>query len=379
MRSSTPVPPAVRGWCPSLAEPLESRDGWLVRLPVGCRPVSAEQWRVVATVAETCGNGLVEITRRGNLQVRGLSVGHLDPAAEVLARAGLANRNPAAADGQRAVVCDPLLDVGASPDRVAARREVVRRLEQLVVDLGDGLPAKWWAVVDGGGPWPVPTSSADVAVVDHGSCWQVRVAGAVVASAGDPLAILPAVAALIRRCADAGCRARDLPGVADGWGGAPFEPVVREAWWGIRQVGDHAVAPGAPPLGVAVAETLHVLARVAEGPVSVRPEPGRGVLLVASGDGAADAGAAELARALEQLAAVGWVVSPHDPRRWVSACIGSQGCASALVDTHALARAHLAEVLDGRLHISGCPKRCGAPPGVRELVATPEGLREEGG
>ncbi|WP_334144980.1 hypothetical protein [Rhabdothermincola sp.] len=377
MRSSTPSLPAVRGWCPSLAEPLEARDGWLVRLPVGCRPLSSQQWRVVATVAETRGNGLVEITRRGNLQLRGLAVVDLDETAAALVRVGLASRHPAT-DGRRAVVLDPLLDVGPAPDRVADRLRLARRLEQLVVDLGDGLPAKWWAVVDGGGPWPVPVPSADVAVLDRRSCWEVRVAGAVAASACDPAGVERAVEPVIRRCAAAGCRARDLPGTAEPSAAPPSGADGRSAWWGIRLVGDRAVAPTAPALGVATAGALHVVATIAEGPVSVRPEPGRGVLLVASDDGGTDAGGADLAGALEQLAALGWVVSPHDPRRSVSACIGSHGCASALVDTHALARAWMGDGRDGPLHVSGCPKRCGAPPGARELVATSEGLRMVG-
>ncbi len=71
---------------------------------------------------------------------------------------------------------------------------------------------------------------------------------------------------------------------------------------------------------------------------------------------------------LAALAAVGHVVEPGDRRLLVSACVGSAGCASSFVDTRVSAR-QLMVTHDERIHVSGCPKGCGAPVGVRHLVA----------
>jgi precorrin-3B synthase len=126
-------------------------------------------------------------------------------------------------------------------------------------------------------------------------------------------------------------------------------------------------------LGVAAASSLHALADAALTPdVSVRPTPQRGVVVVAPAERRATVN-----RVLDALAVHGWVTRPDDPRRFVTACIGARGCPSGLVDTHALAAdLNAAGTLVEPVHLSGCPKRCGSPPGARELIATAGGLVE---
>ena len=64
--------PLPRGACPTLDAPMAVADGLLARF----RPedgLSADQVRGLADAARACGNGLIEVTARGNLQVRGLT------------------------------------------------------------------------------------------------------------------------------------------------------------------------------------------------------------------------------------------------------------------------------------------------------------------
>ncbi|MCA0421094.1 MAG: precorrin-3B synthase, partial [Proteobacteria bacterium] len=62
-----------RGWCPSTLRPMETGDGWLVRLhPPGAKLTPA-QLRRIAALATEHGNGLVEISARANLQIRGVT------------------------------------------------------------------------------------------------------------------------------------------------------------------------------------------------------------------------------------------------------------------------------------------------------------------
>ena len=61
-----------RGWCPSTLRPMETGDGWLVRLhPPGAR-LTPMQLRQIAALAGEHGNGLIEISARANLQIRGV-------------------------------------------------------------------------------------------------------------------------------------------------------------------------------------------------------------------------------------------------------------------------------------------------------------------
>ena len=60
------------------------------------------------------------------------------------------------------------------------------------------------------------------------------------------------------------------------------------------------------------------------------------------------------------LAAAGLITAPG-PAADLSACAGRPGCAKALADVRADARAALGSLPRGRLHVSGCARRCGAP------------------
>ena len=61
-----------RGACPSLAAPMATGDGLLARF----RPVNGEmsvaELLAITDAAERFGNGRIEVTSRGNLQLRGV-------------------------------------------------------------------------------------------------------------------------------------------------------------------------------------------------------------------------------------------------------------------------------------------------------------------
>ena len=64
--------PAARGACPGLSVPMPTGDGLLARLmPTG--PVRLDAFRALCASARRHGNGTIEVTARGSLQVRGLS------------------------------------------------------------------------------------------------------------------------------------------------------------------------------------------------------------------------------------------------------------------------------------------------------------------
>ncbi|NGP18624.1 hypothetical protein [Devosia aurantiaca] len=64
---------ARRGACPTLDAPMQTGDGLLARVRIAGGRVSPSQLAGLARLAMQHGNGLVEVTARGNLQVRGLS------------------------------------------------------------------------------------------------------------------------------------------------------------------------------------------------------------------------------------------------------------------------------------------------------------------
>jgi precorrin-3B synthase len=65
------------------------RDGYLLRIPLVGGLLELEQVDAVATVARRYGSGTIELTNRGNLQVRGLAADALSATLEACASVGL--------------------------------------------------------------------------------------------------------------------------------------------------------------------------------------------------------------------------------------------------------------------------------------------------
>ena len=63
---------AVKGWCPGALRPMPTGDGLLVRVRISAGRLSLDQAEALASCARDCGNGTIEVSSRGNLQLRGV-------------------------------------------------------------------------------------------------------------------------------------------------------------------------------------------------------------------------------------------------------------------------------------------------------------------
>src|SRR5262245_34065878 len=122
---------AIRGWCPSALRPMASGDGLMVRLrPRGGR-LSRLQATGIADLAGRYGNGLIDLTGRANLQIRGVSEESHEPLIERLAQFGLIDE---VAEAQRNIVIAPFWRDGDDTRSLAAE------LERAVATRSLGLP-----------------------------------------------------------------------------------------------------------------------------------------------------------------------------------------------------------------------------------------------
>lgn len=314
---------ARRGWCPSLHEPMETGDGLLVRVkPPGARLDSAAL-RALADAAARVGNGAVELTRRGNLQFRGLTPSGVPAFAAAMVTAGLADPDPAV-ERRRIVISPPLAgdDPAVPPDSLALAEAIERTVPP-------GLPSKFCIAIDGGGVL-AGAPAADI-VIDARAC-----------TADTFLSVR-------RRMGDAVGKARNA---------------VQPARAPGRVIGFHPYAGGAHgafglgvPFGQTDAAGLRQLAELADrfGGGAVRFSPWRAVLL-------GRVAACEVPD-LRAAAAAGWVVDPDDPRLGITACVGRPGCGQASVPARMDAARLAARGVKGPLHVSGCAKGCAYPGG----------------
>src|ERR1700733_7599829 len=105
--------PLRRGACPGLSAPMETGDGLLVRLlPIGTMALSS--FAELCAAARKHGNGVIEITARGSIQVRGLSAASAPQFAVAVAALGIAvaDGNPILSNALAGLDPEELLDAG---------------------------------------------------------------------------------------------------------------------------------------------------------------------------------------------------------------------------------------------------------------------------
>lgn len=328
---------AVRGWCPDLFAPMQSGDGWLARLKPRLGRLTADQALHIAREAAACGNGIIELTGRGNLQIRGLTLGSAERFARFAVRDGLASVDPA---------MERIRNIQLSPLAGAAACDLAQALEQ---ELGRhtglaALPGKFGFLVDAATPFAMSDQRADITLRATGDIWQVALHGA-----------FEPVRCLATEAASVAC------GLAADWLRSAHRPRPAAA----ASIGEAASVIGwhaglqafgiGLPFGQMDADTLAALAglslRLGDGMLHVTPWR---VLILSGVPGPSAPGIAD---AVPDL-----VIMPDDPRLSVSACIGSKGCVRGSVD----ARADALSLLDAGvrvtgLHVSGCVKGCAHP------------------
>ncbi|RXT53842.1 precorrin-3B synthase [Bosea sp. Tri-44] len=360
-----------RGWCPGTLRPMATGDGLLVRLHPPRNVLTPDQFAQVAELASRHGNGQIEISGRGNLQLRGIREEAHPALVDDLLEAGLVDE--AEGDGpNRLVLTSPL--AGRAADELldaAALAEAVERAGRAIA----GLPAKLSIVVDGGGALALDGFAADLrllavaagtlAIGLPGELWFGPVAPEEVPVLTAQL--LDSFVAASRRSPDHIRRMRyldpaELTALAASSGLVPMTaPAARPGPVSVGLVAERdnrvAVLAGLP-FGRTDADGLHRLgARARDAGVrEIRLSPWRGLAFCGL--------PADVASILcDTLRSKGLVVELDDPRLSVSACAGAPACARgevpALVDATVLADT-LAPLLTGglSLHVSGCAKSC---------------------
>lgn len=381
----------IKGWCPGALRPMQSGDGLIVRVrPHGSAlPVSA--LARLAEAASQFGNGQIDLTRRANLQIRGVSAQTLSPLWDVLAALDVLDDSPEH-EAIRNIVVNPLtgLDPGESRDVRPLAQALERRL--IAAPELQALPGKFAFALDGGGALPLTDLAADIRLVAVGQ------GDDAVISVGVPTADAVAWLGVVApdRAADAALqlagailarsstgRAHDLSQHQIGKlhrdltlqrGPCPSDGARRSSRYGVLQLGaDRCVVGIGAPFGRIDAASLTALAGEWQrlGIEEVRLSPWRTLY-------AAVASPADGERLLATARTLGLIVDEADPIVRIDACSGAGCCASTALKTRdhgriladAAARAGFA----GTLHVSGCAKGC-ARSAEADLVLVGDGDR----
>ena len=374
------------GLCPGLSQPMATGDGLLVRLAPTGATMSCEAFAALCTAARNCSNGVIEITSRGSIQIRGLTEASVKSFAAAVAEIDLAfGEGPP-------VLSDPL--AGLAPQEAVDASAIAADLRRAVAaapfttDIGP----KVSVAIDGGGTLHLDAVAADVRMRAQArdACLHVAVGGD--AETATPIGAVAAehaveaVMRMLRVIAAGGPAARASDIVATN-GAAALCSVIADILVDLPPpqrrpaadpLGTHALNDGRLAIGLGLAfghahaTELEELARAAaeSGATGYRTAPGRALLVV----GVTEDGAGHLANIAQRL---GFIVRADDPRRQVVACAGAPICASAEIPTRALAPSLARVVIAGAdapmMHLSGCTKGCACPRSAPLTVVGIEG------
>nr|WP_230210304.1 cobalamin biosynthesis protein CobG [Streptomyces kaniharaensis] len=352
--------------CPGALRLHTADDGALarVRLPGGL--LTDRQALALAEAAQALGDGELETTSRGNVQLRGLASHCGAELAERLRAVGLLPSDTH--ERVRNIVASPLagLDGLDRADVQTWVRELDARL--CASAWATGLSGKFlFALDDGRGD--VATLDADVTLIAGSDGTRLlrlgRAAyGRPVEAGQEVTAVLDAARSFLDALRASGRKAwhlREVPELL------PDGPVPLPAFAAA------APAAGALPGGLSVgmrfgrASAAQWRALVAASAGELRLTPWRGAVLPGAP-----------ADRLPALAAAGFRTVPGSPWERATACTGLPGCAKSLADVRADAARALDAAPAGGLpvHWSGCERRCGHPAGRWvDVLATGQGYR----
>ncbi|MBB3610071.1 precorrin-3B synthase [Rhizobium sp. BK602] len=369
----------ARGACPSLSAPMATGDGLLVRLRPTTPGLTIPQFRALADAAGRHGNGLIEITARGNLQLRGLTADSVPGLAADIDCAGIVPETGVT------IEVPPLS--GLDLLELANARDVAARLRRQIAELDPQpiLAPKMTIIIDGGGRLTLDALSADIRLRaaragDGSILWTLATGGT--ARTAKRVASLPAERAvsaiidLLGMLAQRGPRARgrDLDAaelrqrfhISRSDGGDTDEQALSPV--GIHRLPDTGLILGLRPrFGQIHANDMLRFLDIAEhrGANEIRTAPDHALLLL---------GLDEVSVGMLQSTAadLGFQTRADDPANHLQLCSGAGACASAFYATRAVASQAIdlaPELLDGSLamHLSGCRKGC-AHPGKAGLV-----------
>jgi precorrin-3B synthase len=340
----------IKGWCPGALRPMLSGDGLVVRVRPPLGRLTPAQAAAIARAASAHGNGVIDLSARANLQLRGVTEASHPALIADLRAEGLIDPD-IETESLRNLIVTPFRD--ADTDTLAATlTAALARMPKLSGKFGFALDT---------GPHPVLAgASVDIRVERDGQGRLIlRPDGH---PFGQPVTDLAADALAMAEWFVA------RGGISDGRGRMAAliaRGIVPSGCTLLPAAPLPSPDPGLLPDGALVAlafgqmQAATLLALAALGH-EIRPTPWRMLFLAG-------------ATSLPQIP--GLITDPADPILRITACTGAPACPQALGDTRSLARA-LAPALaaDQTLHISGCAKGCAHPgPAPTVLTATGQG------
>ena len=331
--------PLAKGWCPGAYTPMASGDGLIVRLRPRLSRLSLQQGLNICDLAERHGTGVIEITSKANLQLRGIRQEQYEDILNALLALGLLDET-AEIESRHNIVLAPDWEQGGLSQTLA--EEFYERLPEL-----PELPAKFSFALDVGKTRRLAAVSSDIRMEQsENGAVLVCADGAEMGLSVPPNDAITATIKLAHWFAKTGVAEHKRTQ-------AHLQTQVLPDEWQTqaRTSHDAPLAPGPSDIGFVLGvpfgqtDSKHLRQLLlSHTPRAIRLTPWRSLILEGTG----------------HIKTPHFIVNHTDTLLAVQACPGAPSCTSATVETRNLARA-LAGQTSGILHVSGCSKGCAHP------------------
>lgn len=383
----TELPAPRPSACPGLLRIVQALDGGICRVKLPGGVLAASQARSIAEAAQRFASGVLELTNRSNLQIRGVRA---ESEQELIRSLLEANLGPSVldADDVRNLMLSPA--AGLDPQQHMDTRALADELLALLQNNSalHVLSAKFAIQLDGGESlcmlehphdlWLRALPGAPQLIFGLAGCPTDKPLGMV--AAANAVQLVEAILLTFLECAGPeqsrmrqlleSIPADELVGRVQARLPFAISPVAVECQRQIpaaappigiiaQRQAEHAMVAASAPLGRISAEQLGAVAELAQRHAdgSLRLTPWQGLLIPNVQIHEAD-------NVLAALTQVGLLTNRAAPLPNLIACTGSAGCARGLADTKhdALALAACLQQHDAhpQVHLSGCSRSCAA-------------------
>ncbi|EUK17638.1 precorrin-3B synthase [Commensalibacter papalotli (ex Servin-Garciduenas et al. 2014)] len=361
-----------RGWCPSLFKPMETGDGFLCRIKPFFGSVTSDQAQFVAGISEQYGNGYINLSQKGNLQLRGFTRENIDLVIPQVIKAQLSS-DTANMEEKRNIMISPLWDI--DPLRHVEVYDIAQELQIALQNHPDihPLTGKFSFLISGGEQYGLQKIYNDVNIRAYKDQWIVQLGKFEQVILCEKQQLVPLILEIMQFCIH-----HQIKRLLESQNAEQYlkECVYPTIYYkniedqhllplGFVELSTISFVHIGVPFGLINAGQLSDLANFAEqyGNGTMRFTPWRSIILPDCEQ-----------EALEKLG--NFITDDHDPRLHITLCPGKPSCIQGQ-------QATMRDVFDlipiwknqkQILHLSGCAKGC-ASPGINPvtLSATADG------
>lgn len=361
-----------RGWCPSLFKPMETGDGFLCRIKPFFSSITSDQARFIANISEQYGNGYINLSQKGNLQLRGFTRENIDLVIPQVVNAHLSSDSENMEE-KRNIMISPLWDI--DPLRHAKVKKIAYELQTALQDHPNihPLTGKFSFLIDGGEQYGLQNIYTDVNIRAYGDQWTIQLGKFEHVILCESHQIIPIVLEIMQFCIHHQMKRLLSPENAEhyfketSYSTIPFKNAKEQIALpiGSLQFSTVSLVHIGVAFGLLKARHLLHLANITEqyGNGTIRFTPWHSILLPYCA-----------AEALSDLA--DFITDEYDPRLYITVCPGKpfcmQGQQATMQDVSGLLSLWTNQTQ--KLHLSGCAKGCASPEvNPVTLCATPKG------